>query len=736
MLPSELKLTNLRHCYVHLPETFVSRKPAIKGGAVVSIKSLQNDHEIHVMWNGQLTAGEHVELDFDFAKANKLDNELVIINSIDNLELSDCTLCHAELVNSSDYTILSQHNDLNLLDTCKLVNRGLIVPIFVSQFVKVLVKVLSFEPAQPFGLLTKWTEMSFQHNEEDEKVKSRSSDETEAAPGPCPEVREPIQFLSQALGLGYEPQFNLGSILITGDKGSGKTYFMKQILDRYKRFHGEFMNCKQLRGKRPESVKKIFTELMELAVGKQPAIIALDDIDSFLESDLKQEEGPGQDVLYKRRLVDTFCHLIKQVERQDKAHLVIIASCRSLDSLDKRISAPKGRSYFNDIIKIGAPDLDARVRILKNLMEDHPQIRSSLDEAQYVEFAQQCNSFMPSDLRRLFERALISACSRSSLDFNSDPVCLEMDNFYDSLEGYVPMHLRSVPLQTKTARDFSCVGGMSGIKESLVKSILMPIKYPKLYQRCPLKPQNSILLYGPPGCGKTLVAEAIANQEGLNSICVRGPELLSKYIGASEAAVRDLFKRAHLARPCIIFFDEFESLAAKRGTDSTGVTDRVVNQFLTILDGVERMSHDVFIIAATSRPDMIDPAMLRPGRMDKHIYCPPPSQQDRLDILQVLSKDMQLDKTVDLDYWAEKLAGRTGADLQAFLFSAQIKSLHEMIGDAQNRPTDSLEITISSSHLERAYSEMGAPDERLLEKYPAVIGQVPKQRVAMRATLA
>lgn len=361
MLPSELKLTSLRHCYVHLPETFVSRKSAIKGGAIVSIRSIQNDHELHVMWNGQLTAGEHVELDLDFASANSLQNELVIINYVDNLELSDCTLCHAELVNSSEYSILSQHNDLNLLDTCKLITRDQVVPIYISQYVKVLVKILRFEPAVTFGVLTKWTEMSFQHNEETSSIPDKAPSQPSTAGDANDEIEKPLTFLSCALGVQFRPKFHLGSIIICGERGSGKTYFMKQTLERYKMFHSEYLNCKQLRGKRPESVKKIFNEMLAKATERQPAILAMDDIDSCFASDSKESEEHGQEALYRRRLVDTFCHLLKQLERQDKALVVVLASCQSMDLLDKQISDPKGRAYFNEIIKIEAPNLEARV---------------------------------------------------------------------------------------------------------------------------------------------------------------------------------------------------------------------------------------------------------------------------------------------------------------------------------------------------------------------------------------
>lgn len=747
MLPSELKLTSLGHCYVHLPETFVSSTPTIKGGVIVSIRSLQTDNQICVMWNGQLTSGEHVQLDLTFAQANNFKDELVIISLVENLELAECTFCRVELVDSSDYNIISQHSEANLLDTCRLINPNLIVPIYISQYVKVLVKVLSFEPNQPFGLLTKWTQMNFEHNFEklpDSELKKEGHEDSEH------QITNHIPLISCALGIQYKPRFHLGSVLVYGERGSGKTHFIKKILSDYKKYHSELFNCKQLRGKRPENVKKIFSELLASAYEKQPSIIALDDVDSFLAIDSKHDEQEkGHDALYKKRLVDAFCHMLKQLERQVydcNGLVVVIASCRSMESLDERISKPKGRRYFNEIIKVDSPNLQKRIEILKSII-DEQNVPTSMDDEQFTDIAQKCNSYMPSDLRKLVERALIGACSRTSLDFNSDPVAIQHSDFVSTIGDYTPMNLRSISLQPKTLRTFDSVGGMAKIKEILVKTVLLPIKYPKLYKKCPLKSQNSILLYGPPGCGKTLIAEALTNQEGINSICIRGPELLSKYIGASEAAVRDVFKRAQLARPCIIFFDEFESLVAKRGADSTGVTDRVVNQFLTLLDGVESLSRDVFILAATSRPDMIDPAMLRPGRLDRHIYCPLPGVEDRHQILSVLSKDMELDEQVRLDEWSERLDGFTGADIQALLCSAQLKALHKLIGpsttsdeqQSEQVVKSDLEIRVSTEDLVEVYEEMrpnvSARFNNLINQYPSKIGQ-SRGVVAMRATLA
>jgi len=762
MLPSELKLASLGHCHVHLPETFVSRRPAVKGGAVISIKSIQSDHELFVVWDGQLTSGEHVELDLVFAKANKLTDELVIISSLDNVDVTDCTSCRVELLDQSDLAILSNHTELDLLDACKLIFNDLTIPIKVSQNVRVLVRVSSFEPSdRPLALLSRRTELCFVHQSShipDLPSNNRRPDDKEQSVNPS------VPFLSCALGCeAYKPKFYFGSMLIVGERGSGKTHYLKQLLKDYKCYHGEYFNCKQLRGKRPENVKKTLAELVSRALEKaqQAAIIALDDIDSFLEFDAKLLDERGQEVLYKRRLISQFCIFLKQLERKEfiedpdrcKINLVVVASCRSLSSLDKRISEPIGRPYFAHIKYIKSPNLAERIAILKNIFSENQQVECSLSDSEVETIARGCPSFTPADLRRLYERALINACSRTNLAFSPEPIVVEYEDFPDSINNYTPINLRNVSLQPKKElRTFDDVGGMGAIKNMLMKTILLPLKYPKLFKKCPLKPQNSILLFGPPGCGKTLIAEAVCNQDNLNSICVSGPELLSKYIGASEAAVRDLFRRAQLAKPCLIFFDEFESLVAKRGADSTGVTDRIVNQFLTILDGVDSLGNDVFILAATTRPDMIDPAMLRPGRLDKHIYCPLPDEQDRLEILRTLAKTMDLEDDIEFVEWSKKTECFTGADIQSLLCSAQLKALNELIEGSQCQkqsinnespqepsPRTEIVIRVSLKHLveswEESNSKIRSNYKSIIENYPPNVFGITK-RIAVKATLA
>lgn len=745
MLPIDLKLASHQNCYVQLPETFVQRQPGLKPGAIVSIRSIQSDNELCAVWDGLLASGNFVQLDLDFAKINKLKDELVILSLMDQIDIAECTNCRTELLDATDYTILSQHVDINLLDTCRLVYPNLIIPIAVTQHVKVFVKVVHIEPNKTFGYLTKSTEMEFHHNLENiPQSKTVSKSPTED-----PSIIDPVPIVSCSLGLSYRPRFYLGSLLVIGEPGSGKSYFLRSTLDKYSKFHSMVYNCNQLRGKRPESVKKILTELMDNACVNQPYIIAFDDIDSLLSSDSKNEADVGQAAVYTARLADIFRQFCLRLEREVSSGKLIqmIATCGSIENLDKRFSHAKGRRYFNSIIKIDAPNLVERQTILRNMIKEYENFKLDISDEQMLDIAKRTSSFVPIDLKMLVERAVISACSRSTLEFDCELTKLQYEDLIKSLKDYIPTNLRDVPLQPKTNKNLSHVGGMKDIKEKLVKTVLLPMKYPKLYKRCPMKPQRSVLLYGPPGCGKTLVADALINQESINSICVRGPELLSKYIGASEAAVRNLFRRAYMAKPCVIFFDEFESLVAKRGSDSTGVTDRIVNQFLTLMDGVEELSDEIFIIATTSRPDMIDPAILRPGRLDKHLYCPPPDVQDRREIIEVLSSDVNLGD-LDLDEWAHKLDGFTGADIKSLLFAAQIKALHEEIGPSdpenlsefnQANVTEDLVILVQERHLLESFAEMaqqvverGMKLEELYPRFPRLKGD----RVAVKATLA
>ncbi|KAJ8122331.1 hypothetical protein ONZ43_g1448 [Nemania bipapillata] len=275
--------------------------------------------------------------------------------------------------------------------------------------------------------------------------------------------------------------------------------------------------------------------------------------------------------------------------------------------------------------------------------------------------------------------------SKQSLDI----VQLSRMDFDKALKGFTPASLRNVTLQTSTTT-FDSIGGLKETRQILLETLQYPTKYAPIFAQCPLRLRSGLLLYGYPGCGKTLLASAVAGECGLNFISVKGPEILNKYIGASEKSVRDLFERASAAKPCVLFFDEFDSIAPKRGHDSTGVTDRVVNQLLTQMDGAEGLS-GVYVLAATSRPDLIDPALLRPGRLDKSLLCDFPNLEDRIDIIQALGKKVKLNEEIlssedGLTELGRRTDGFSGADLQALMSNAQLEAIHDVLSELESQP--------------------------------------------------
>ncbi|MEM4005117.1 MAG: AAA family ATPase, partial [Desulfurococcaceae archaeon] len=250
--------------------------------------------------------------------------------------------------------------------------------------------------------------------------------------------------------------------------------------------------------------------------------------------------------------------------------------------------------------------------------------------------------------------------------------------FLIAFRNIVPSGLREIFIEIPDV-GWSDIGGLRDIKQVLKESIELPLKHPELYEKYGVKPPKGILLYGPPGCGKTLLAKAIAKESGVNFIAVRGPEVLSKWVGESEKAIREIFRKARLHAPSIVFFDEIDSIAPIRGISSdSGVSERIVTQLVTELDGIRELNNVVFI-AATNRPDLLDPALLRPGRFDKLVYVPPPDLEARIEILRIHTKYLPLAPDVDLYEIARSTENYSGADLEALVREAFLMALRENI---------------------------------------------------------
>jgi transitional endoplasmic reticulum ATPase len=323
------------------------------------------------------------------------------------------------------------------------------------------------------------------------------------------------------------------------------------------------------------------------------------------------------------------------------------------------------------------------------------------DDVNLDELAEITHGYTGADLAALCREAAMHALRRflPKIDIESEKIPTEIlkelkvtrEDFMQALKDVQPSALREVYIEVPEVH-WTDIGGLDDVKQQLREAVEWPLKHPEYFKEMGIDPPKGILLYGPPGTGKTLLAKAVATESEANFIGVKGPEVLSKWVGESEKAIREIFRKARQAAPCIIFFDEIDSIVPRRGGRfDSGVTDRIVNQLLTEMDGLERLE-GVVVIAATNRPDIIDPALLRPGRFDRLIYVPPPDEKARLEILKVHTRNMPLAEDVDLLEIAKKTEGYTGADLAAVCKEAALATLREA-----GKPTK-----VTKKHFEQA----------------------------------
>lgn len=456
--------------------------------------------------------------------------------------------------------------------------------------------------------------------------------------------------------------------IIYGASGSGKTMLCKELSSQFhsKGYYTKEIDCNEIISTlNLEKLKKLLTEtvIMEL-LWHEPSILLLENADSLISKETEHGESG-----FSTQLAELFSSRLTPLSRGHKVSLVV--TCKTRDSINPLIFQ---KHLVEEEFNLKSPTKEQRLELLINFIKKYP-LSEPKDEEFLRDVAADTEGYLPYDLKCLCDRAFHDAIS-SELPMKDRHI--GMENFVHSLKGFTPSSLRGVKLQKSTGTSWNSIGGLKQAKQILLETLEWPTKYAPIFANCPLRLRSGILLYGYPGCGKTLLASAVASQCGLNFISIKGPEILNKYIGASEQAVRELFERATAAKPCILFFDEFDSVAPKRGHDSTGVTDRIVNQLLTQMDGAEGLD-GVYVLAATSRPDLIDPALLRPGRLDKSVLCEMPNYENRLDILKTILKSNKFSvaEDVDLGEIARKAAKFSGADLQALIYNSYLKAVHE-----------------------------------------------------------
>ncbi|GAA5997379.1 AAA family ATPase peroxin 1 [Rhodotorula paludigena] len=514
-------------------------------------------------------------------------------------------------------------------------------------------------------------------------------------------------------------------VLVTGASGAGKTALVKEAARRMSAdervlSHTVYVDCAQHADARLPTLKGRIKDWLDEAGWHAPSVLVLDNLDRMIGAEVEHADS-----FPTVHLANTFLSLASAalVSRP----IVLVATAQGSTSLHPLLQSTH---LLGETVSLRGPDKTARRDII-NVLVQAKTAASDLTAPQLncASIAAITEGYLPADLRDLVDRAVQQAAIRSlpssssAAAPSSDGLVLTADDFHAAQQGFVPLSLRDVKLQ-KSDVAWADIGGLHDARKTLRETLEWPTKYGAIFASCPLRLRSGLLLYGYPGCGKTLLASAVAKECGLNFISVKGPEILNKYIGASEKSVRDLFERAQAAKPCVLFFDEFDSIAPKRGHDSTGVTDRVVNQMLTQMDGAEGLD-GVYVLAATSRPDLIDPALLRPGRLDKSILCDMPNEQDRLEIMQSAARKIHLSSSVSLSTFAAQTAGYSGADLQALVYNAHLDAVHATIASKVDE----------EGKVDGAASGTGAEDDEV--RYVAIGGKEGKEgKVLSRAEQA
>ena len=463
-------------------------------------------------------------------------------------------------------------------------------------------------------------------------------------------------------------------VLLYGPPGTGKTLLAKAVANEtnanfYSIGGPEIMS--KFYGESEERLRDTFKQAEE----NSPSIIFIDEIDSIAP---KREEVSGD---VEKRIVSQLLTLMDGLVARGK--VVVIGATNRPNAIDPALRRP-GR--FDREIEIGIPDRDGR----HDILQIHTRGMPLIDDINLDRFAKITHGFVGADLESLSKEAAMRSLRRElpKINMEQSKIPIEVlnkikitdDDFENALKDIQPSAIREVQIQRPNVH-WEDIGGLSDVKNELAEVVEWPLKYPDLFSEGDVKPPKGLLLYGLPGTGKTLIAKAVATTSESNFISIKGPELLSKWVGESEKGVREIFRKARQAAPCIIFFDEIDSIAPRRNTSSAAdshVTERMVSQLLTEIDGLEDLK-GVVIIGATNRPDIIDEALLRPGRFDRIIGVPLPDKDARRQILAIHTKKKPLDSTWDINKLIELTEGFTGADLEALVNAAAIAAIKEHI---------------------------------------------------------
>ncbi len=503
-------------------------------------------------------------------------------------------------------------------------------------------------------------------------------------------------------------------VLLHGPPGTGKTLLAKALASET---NANFLTLSgpeimsKFYGESEERLRDIFKQAEENA----PSIILIDEIDSIAP---KREEVTGE---VERRVVAQLLAVMDGLKARGK--VVVIGATNRPNAIDPALRRP-GR--FDREIEIGVPDRKARLEI----MQIHTRGMPLTKDVKLADLADHTHGFVGADLAALAREAAMNSIRRVlpeiDLDVQSIPaeilnkMNVTAEDFNNALREMTPSALREVFIESPNVH-WSDIGGLEDAKQELKEAVEWPMRYPQLFKQMSAKPPKGILLYGAPGTGKTMLAKAVATESEANFISVKGPEFLSKWVGESEKAVRETFRKAKQSAPCIIFFDEIDSIAPTRGAGSDShVTERVISQILSEIDGLEEL-HNLTIIAATNRPDIIDPALLRPGRLDRLVFVSPPDEKSRHEIFKIHLEGKPLGSDVDLEKLSEDTEGFTGADIASVCNEATMLAIREYVNSGRSTDEESIkELKVGYHHFRDAMTKLKPQSKKEMEKYKKI----------------
>jgi transitional endoplasmic reticulum ATPase len=474
--------------------------------------------------------------------------------------------------------------------------------------------------------------------------------------------------------LGIEPP---KGVLLHGPPGCGKTLLARAVANESE------ANFYSING--PEIMSKFYgesearlREIFQQAQQNSPSIIFVDELDAIAP---KREEVTGE---VERRVVAQLLALMDGLS--GRGNVIVIGATNRPSALDPALRRP-GR--FDREIEIGVPDKQGRYEVL----QIHTRGMPLAEDVDLKKLAELSHGYTGADVAALGRETAMKALRRYLPQINLeeerippsvlDKMEVKMDDFFNAYKEVTPTAMREVYIEVASVH-WDDVGGLDDVKQHLKEAVEWPLKTPEIFSKLGIKPPKGILLYGPPGCGKTLLARAVATESEANFISIKGPEVFSKWVGESEKAIREVFRKARMAAPAVVFLDEMDSLTPRRGMgmSDSGVSERVISQLLTEMDGILSLQ-DIVVIAATNRPDMVDSAVLRPGRFDRLIYVPEPDEKSRLQIFKIYTKEMPLTQDVDLNQMAGATKYYSGADIESLCREAAMHTLRKDINSKE-----------------------------------------------------